>query len=133
MDERTRYKLFAIIRQWRIVTIVFIETSTFSRIREQYLDDDQLRLLQAALMRKPDAGTVIRKSGGLRKLRWSAGGIGKRGGLRVIYYWQRSRNRIFLMTAYRKNEMTDLTNPELRVLKTLVAEIELSTKDPQGG
>ena len=101
----------------------FVETSLFSRIREQYLNDEQFRLLQASLMTSPDAGSVIKESGGIRKLRWGADGTGKRGGLRIIHYGQRSLDRIFLLTVYRKSEVSDLSKSELKVLKALVRQI----------
>jgi len=109
---------------WRIVPLSFIETSVFSRFRERYLDDEQLRLLQTSLLAMPDAGTVIRGSGGLRKFRWTARGIGKRGGLRVIYYHHHLTNRILLMTVYRKSEVTNLSKSDVESLRRLVDDIE---------
>ncbi len=50
---------FAAIRQWRIVPMSFVETSLFSRNREQYLDDEQFRLLQASLLISPDARVLL--------------------------------------------------------------------------
>ncbi len=60
----------------------------------------------------------------MRKLQWGADGSGKRGGLRIIYYSQVSANRIYLLTIYRKSEMSDLSGTELRALKRLVCDIE---------
>ncbi len=60
----------------------------------------------------------------MRKLRWGADGSGKRGGLRIICYSQVSANRIYLLTIYRKSEMSDLSGTELRALKRLVRDIE---------
>ena len=64
----------------------FVETSGFSKIRENYFDDSQFNMLQLYLMDRPDAGNIIKGSGGIRKLRWGMEGQGKRGGVRVIYY-----------------------------------------------
>ncbi len=125
--------IFAAIRQWRIVPMSFVETSLFSRIRKQYLDDEQFRLLQASLLISPDAGPVIRESGGIRKLRWGSEGSGKRSGLRIIYYRQRSANRIYLLTVYRKSEMSDLSKAELRILKALVREIVQASRELPDG
>jgi hypothetical protein len=111
----------------------FIETSVFSRMREKYLDDERFRLLQASLMTSPEAGAVIKGSGGIRKLRWGADGSGKRGGLRIIYYVQRSLDRIFLLTVYRKSEVSELSNAELQILRAVVREIELKTRDVSNG
>ena len=64
----------------------FIETSVFTRRVQRLLSPEAYRLLQIFLSFHPDAGVVIPKSGGLRKLRWAAGGKGKRGGVRIIYF-----------------------------------------------
>jgi hypothetical protein len=104
--------------------MVFVETSLFSKIRERYLDDENFRLLQASLMTSPNAGALIRGSGGIRKLRWGADGSGKRGGLRIIYYSQLPANRIYLLTIYRKSEMSDLSRAELHALKGIIRKFE---------
>lgn len=80
-------------------------------------------------MTAPDAGPVMRQSGGIRKLRWGEDGSGKRGGLRIIYFQQRSANRIYLLTVYRKSEMSDLSKADMRVLKALVGEIEKTNRE----
>lgn len=67
--------------------MLFIETSTFTKQLPRHLDDDSYAALQAFLSVHPDAGNVIRGSGGIRKIRWAMRGGGKRGGSRVIYYW----------------------------------------------
>jgi mRNA-degrading endonuclease RelE of RelBE toxin-antitoxin system len=67
--------------------MVIIETSIFTRQVQALLDDDEYRRLQTALVIRPDIGDLIPGGGGLRKMRWSAQGRGKRGGVRVIYYW----------------------------------------------
>jgi len=66
--------------------MVIIETPIFTRKNQAILSDEEYRLLQVQLINKPDSGKIIRGSGGLRKLRWSASGHGERGGIRVIYY-----------------------------------------------
>ena len=66
--------------------MVFIETSVFTRQVQELLTDEEYRQLQIVLLVHPDVGDLIQGSGGLRKMRWSAKGHGKRGGSRVIYY-----------------------------------------------
>jgi len=66
--------------------MIFIETSTFTKILPSYLSDDDYRGLQSYLLQKPDAGDLIRGSGGVRKVRWAKAGKGKTGGIRAIYY-----------------------------------------------
>ena len=72
----------------------FVETPLFSRLVSEYLTDEEYSALQAQLAQNPEAGAVIRGSGGVRKLRWSMSGRGKRGGLRVIYYWASAKGEI---------------------------------------
>ena len=94
--------------------MIFIETSRFSDLRESYLDDDDFGLLQAMLIHRPDAGDIIRGSGGVRKVRWAAKGTGKRGGIRVIYYWITKKDHILFLTLYKKGEVDDLAKDETR-------------------
>lgn len=100
--------------------MTIIETPIFTRRIQVMLSDEEYRLLQAHLVNKPDVGKVIPGSGGMRKLRWSAKGHGKRGGIRVIYYWFMSKDIILLLFAYSKNEQDDLTKEQLRQLKKII-------------
>jgi hypothetical protein len=68
--------------------LTFIETKLFTRLFDELFSDDALVQLQDHLSRNPEAGDVIPNSGGIRKLRWAAPGRGKRGGLRIIYYYR---------------------------------------------
>jgi hypothetical protein len=89
------------------------------------LSEDQYRDLQDELRKRPDAGSMIKGSGGLRKLRWAIEGQGKSGGVRVIYYWIVAQDRIFMVYLYPKSKQDDLTPEQLKVLKKTV-EKELS-------
>ncbi len=100
---------------------VFRETSIFTRQISGLLTDDELNALQWALMADPESGDLIRGSGGLRKLRWAGSGRGKRGGLRVIYYWHVPGSAILLLLAYPKNEQDNLTQAQLKFLKSIIA------------
>jgi len=106
------------------VKAVFVELPAFERRRADYLDDAAFRNLQDALMKSPDAGRVIEGTGGLRKMRFADArrGKGKRGGLRVIYYWYQSRGILLLLVAYAKTELDVLTPTQLRALRRLVEE-----------
>jgi hypothetical protein len=64
--------------------MIFIETTTFTKLITSYLTDDEYRGLQSFLLQHPDIGKVVRQSGGVRKMRWGAAGKGKSGGIRVI-------------------------------------------------
>jgi hypothetical protein len=101
---------------------MFVELPAFARCRAEYLDDEGLRTLQASLLENPEAGDVIEGTGGLRKLRRAdpRRGKGKRGGLRVIYYWWDGRHQFWLFTLYDKNEMDDLSAKEKKLLKDML-------------
>ena len=100
----------------------FVELPPFLRHREQYLDDIAYRQLQNDMMRYPEAGDVIAGTGGLRKLRYGDRhrGKGKRGGLRVIYYWWVTAEQFWLFTLYDKDEAADLTASECKALRALL-------------
>lgn len=104
--------------------MVFIETSLFSRLLGEYLDDDEYRALQSSLMLRPEAGPIIKNSGGVRKIRWRSRGKGKSGGVRVIYYWAASDGQIFFLTLYGKGEKEDLDAADLRRVVKLLAELK---------
>ncbi|MDP2134284.1 MAG: hypothetical protein Q8J99_11795 [Sulfuritalea sp.] len=101
---------------------LFVELPSFSRFHADYLDDEGLRSLQNALLANPDGGDVIEGTGGLRKLRHAdrRRGKGKRGGLRVIYYWWQVRWQFWLFTLYDKDEMDDLSADERKALKAML-------------
>lgn len=86
------------------------------------LEDEEYRLLQLALVYRPERGKVIQGSGGLRKMRWSLPGQGKRSGLRIIYFWDDASETFFMLYAYPKNKREDLTTQQLRVLTRHVRE-----------
>ena len=102
--------------------MVIIETSVFTRRLLELLNDEAYRKLQTALVNRPDAGLLIVGSGGLRKLRWALQGRGKRGGVRVIYYWAVARQQLLMLLIYPKNERDDLTPEQLKVLRKIVEE-----------
>ena len=100
--------------------MVIVETPVFTKRAIAILPDEEYRLLQMHLINKPDAGKVIKGSGGLRKLRWSAKGHGKSGGVRIIYYWFAAQGTILLLFVYAKNERDDLTSEQLEQLRRVV-------------
>ncbi len=100
----------------------FVETPIFTRQVTSLLSDDEYKALQQALLLRPEQGALIRGSGGLRKVRWSKRGIGKRGGTRVIYYWHEGDAVFFRLFAYGKNVRGDLSQAQLRVLRRIVRE-----------
>lgn len=100
--------------------MIFIETTVFTKYLPDYLKDDEYRELQNFLMEQPETGDLIQGTGGLRKLRWSLGKKGKRGGIRIIYYIKMAEDQIYFFTLYAKNEVTDLTAQEKKQLKSML-------------
>ncbi|KAA8980817.1 type II toxin-antitoxin system RelE/ParE family toxin [Halospina sp. K52047b] len=101
---------------------VFIELPPFERHRSDYLDDLSFKELQRDLMENPVKGDRIQGTGGLRKLRFKGKGKGRRGGLRIIYYWFVDGQQFWLFTLYSKGEMANLTEDEKKVLKRLLEQ-----------
>jgi hypothetical protein len=100
----------------------FVETRVFTEVVADLLSNDDYAALQGALLTRPDLGAIIPGSGGIRKVRWRLAGRGKRGGLRVIYFWQPSPEVLFMLYAYRKSDAEDLTSDQVRILRRLVME-----------
>lgn len=103
--------------------MLFVETTTFTRLLPSYLDDAEYAELQALLASYPAAGTVVRGTGGLRKIRWRSKQRGKRGGIRVVYFWRARADRIYLLTLYGKAVKKDLTPAERAACRKIVEEI----------
>ncbi len=106
--------------------LVFFETPLFTRLLPDYLNDESYQGLQTALLENPELGNMMPGTGGFRKVRWEDArrGKGKRGGLRVIYYYLTADHQIWFFTLYDKDEATDLTSGEKKVLKqTIQAEL----------
>jgi len=96
--------------------MVFMESPIFEKLISGYLNDDEYAELQMYMVEHPQAGTLIPRSGGVRKLRWRQPGYGKRGGLRVIYYL-RNADLVWLLTIYAKGDATNIPAHVLRKIK----------------
>jgi mRNA-degrading endonuclease RelE of RelBE toxin-antitoxin system len=103
--------------------LTFVETKLFTSLVGGYLSDDEYGALQLSLAANPEAGEIVRGSGGVRKLRWSGSGRGKRGGIRVIYYLRTTRGEVWMLTLYAKNEADSIP---AHVLKRIREEIDAS-------
>ena len=102
------------------LSMIIIETHIFTKRINRLMKEDVYRELQNELIESPDIGKVIQGSGGIRKIRWSGSGRGKRGGSRIIYYWAKNKDQIYMLFIYEKNELSDLTKDQLSTLKKIV-------------
>ena len=99
----------------------FIESTAFTKYVYDYLSDDEYLGLQSFLLLYPESGKVVPGSGGVRKIRWAMTGKGKSGGVRVIYYFKRQDDEIWLLTIYSKSEMENIP---AHILRQIAKEIQ---------
>ena len=101
--------------------MTLIETKIFTQQITDLMSDSEYRIIQNELLADPKAGNVIEHSGGLRKIRFGikGKGKGKRGGIRMVYFYNEVKSRIYLLISYSKNEKDDLTAKELEILRNI--------------
>ena len=99
-------------------TMIFVETKLFTSRILDAMSDDEYAALQDHLSRHPDVGALIPGAGGVRKVRWAGSGRGKRGGSRLIYYWD-CGDRILMLYVYLKNERENLTEGQKKMMKQI--------------
>lgn len=107
-----------------ISLVEFIETDIFTRRIRRVLDDESYAAFQFDLAQNPAAGDLIPGSGGARKIRWGGSGRGKRGGMRIIYYWVREDREIYLIMAFTKNQKHDLSRREVTALAGVIRGLQ---------
>ena len=116
------------------MTREFIITKEFDRTwKELGLNDDDLRELEIYLCKNPDCGDTLEGTGGIKKFRWALEGRGKSGGARIIYLDIVFAEHIYLLTAFPKNEKTNLSKAERNQMKTIVTAIKNAEKEVQNG
>lgn len=106
------------------VPVTVVESREFARHADGLLAPEELEALKDAIAYDPEAGAVIPGTGGVRKRRWGGAGRGKRGGLRVVYYYHDDRFPLLLFDVYAKGRRADLTADQKRRLAAVVAEIQ---------
>ena len=103
----------------------FIELPSFSRYRDDYFTDEQFSELQQFLMAEPKTGDVVPNTGGVRKVRWQRAGMGKRGGLRILYIVHDDKDRIWLLTVYSKSARENISAKTLNALREVAEHAEI--------
>jgi hypothetical protein len=94
------------------VPMTVVETPGFLRDAGAALTENERAEVVWFIAANPDAGDTVPETGGARKLRWRAAGRGKRGGVRVIYYYHNESVPLFLLSVFAKNEKANLTKAE---------------------
>jgi hypothetical protein len=101
------------------------ETPLFVRQAAGIWDDEERQAFIDFIARQPDAGDLVPDTGGVRKVRWKRAGMGKRGGVRVIYFFYRMDRPIYLLMVYAKAQREDLSPDEKRVVRALIATLKV--------
>jgi hypothetical protein len=109
--------------------ITIYETKSFVKLSTKLIREQGREELQRYLANNPKAGDVIPGGGGIRKLRFARPGMGKRGGVRVIYYFIDERGLITLLTLYAKNDQENLPMRELKLWVEAVEAIRQELED----
>ncbi len=101
----------------KLITVA--ETPLFARQADDVWDNDERAEFVNFIAGNPEAGDVIPETGGVRKVRWGRSGGGKRGGVRVIYYYRDASLPVYLLLVYAKARREDLTPEEKRMVRKL--------------
>lgn len=107
----------------RDLPVSVIETRGFSADARRLITEEENAELTMHIALTPRDGDLIPRTGGVRKLRWSLLGKGKRGGARIIYYYHSKSMPIFLLAIYSKNQKISLSHDEKREVKKIVTEL----------
>ncbi|MGH8638781.1 MAG: type II toxin-antitoxin system RelE/ParE family toxin [Burkholderiales bacterium] len=104
--------------------ITVAETPLFVRQAEAVWDDAEREAFVSFIARNPRAGDLIPETGGVRKIRWTQAGTGKRGGVRVIYFYHDAGRPLYLLMVYAKARRENLTADEKRTVRKFAAELK---------
>ena len=115
-------RICGIAAQLRPVRI--FATRTYERVVRKLMSEAERQNMEAAIVADPGRASLIRGTGGIRKLRWKGSGRGKRGGIRTIYFHHVGPEAIYILTAYAKADRDELTAADRKALSRLVAAIK---------
>ena len=94
-----------------------VETSLFQKQWPAYWTEEERGDFAAELAASPEAGAVVKESGGIRKIRWKRNGTGKSGGVRVIYFTRNEAEEVVLLLIYAKSEIDNIKGPALKEIR----------------
>jgi hypothetical protein len=104
--------------------VTVVETPFFVRQAEKFWTETEREAFVDFIARNPESGDVIPETGGIRKVRWARTGGGKRGGLRVIYFYHHAEHPLYLLMVYAKARQENLTPDEKRTLRQLARSLK---------
>ena len=113
--------------------LTVVETTPFIHAVQEVWNDSERITFISYIAEHYEAGDLIRGTGGLRKIRWTRPGIGKRGGIRVIYYYYDQEAPVFLISAFAKNEKENLTAEDRKYLSALTENLKNEIKTKRRG
>ena len=102
---------------YNLCMVTIIESPIFTKLWPDYWSEDERGEFSAWVAQNPEAGDIVPGSGGIRKVRWTRKGRGKRGGVRIIYYAAPSKGLIWLLTIYAKSKKENIPAHILKALK----------------
>jgi len=114
----------AYIGQMRPRPITVAETVVFMRQASALWTEDERFEFVDFIARNPEAGDLIPASGGVRKVRWGRRGSGKRGGVRIIYFYHDPAMPLYLLTIYAKARRDDLSSEARQTVRGLVERLK---------
>lgn len=110
------------------MSIQLFATRTYERVIRKLISEKVRKEMELAIAANPGEAPIIRGTGGIRKLRWTGSGRGKRGGIRTIYFYHAGPKAVYLLTAYAKADRDDLSPADKKALSQLVAAIKKEGK-----
>jgi hypothetical protein len=111
-----------------LTLVTVVELPEFSRTAAKIWSEEELVAFIDYIAAHPLAGVVVEGTGGIRKVRWSRAGAGKRGGVRVVYYYLDDDFPLFLLSIFAKNTKADLDAGEKRQAADFVRALKSSRK-----
>jgi hypothetical protein len=112
--------------------LTFVETTAFTRLVHEVVSDDDYAEFQRELARHPEQGDLLAGCGGVRKVRMAARGKGKSGGARVIYFYIRHRQRIYLLYLFTKGDADNLSDAGKKSMRELAQQIRHEVQHEEG-
>ena len=113
--------------------LTVVEMTPFIHAVQEVWNESERIAFISYIAENYEAGALIQGAAGLQKIRWTRPGIGKRGGVRVIYYYYDQEAPVFLVTAFAKNEKEDLTSDDRKYLTGLIEILKNEIKTKRRG